>query len=174
MSNPLFKKLLPLAAVVLLLPSCRQESAPPEPPLTRAVIKPVVAAPGADKTDGVADTAVEVKLRNPFLSYMIVRQGSKEGSVLIKGPLECCEIALFRIQAIMTAGKNPKAMISAPDSKRYMVGIGDTLGIQGGKIIKINEKGITIREYTKDAEGKVIITNDVEIKLHADSTQARP
>jgi len=167
MSNPILKKILFLGAVAILLSSCGQESAPP--PIMKAAVKPAVAAPGADKTAGVAVTAVEAKLRNPFLSYILVRRET-EGmeKKTVRGPLQCCEISVFKIQAIMTSGKNPKVMLLAPDGKRYMVGIGDTIGTQDGKIIKIDEKGLLIREYTKDSEGKVVLTNDVVLRLHAD------
>ncbi len=175
MPNRLLKKISFLAAALtLLLSSCGQESAPPPPPLKKADVKPVAAPPVADKAADAAAAAVEVKLRNPFLSYIIVRR-EVEGSdkKAVKGPLQCCELTVFKIQALMTSGKKPKAMVLAPDGKRYMVGLGDTIGAQGGKIIKIDEKGMLVREYTKDSEGKVILTNDVAMKLHADRDETK-
>lgn len=171
MLKQLFKKALLLGAVAIMLSSCGEESAPP-PPLKKAVVKPVEAVPGVDKTAGAAGTAVEVKLRNPFLSFIIVRQDVADADKkVVRGPLHCCELLVFKIQALMTSGKKPKALILAPDGKRYMVGIGDTIGMQDGKIIKIDEKGMMVREYTKDSDGKVILTNDVALLLHPDKEQ---
>lgn len=173
MLNRLFKKTLLLGAVAVLLSSCGEESAPP-PPLKKASVKPAAAAPGADKTAGISATAADTKLRNPFLSFIIVRQDS-EGTdkKAIRGPLQCCELMLFKIQALMTSGKKPKALILAPDGKRYMVGLGDIIGAQDGKIIKIDEYGMMVREYTKDSDGKIILINDVAVKMHPDKDQAK-
>ncbi|MBI5969579.1 MAG: pilus assembly protein PilP [Deltaproteobacteria bacterium] len=158
----------------MLLTSCGQESAPPPPPVRKAAVKPVEAAPGVDKTAGVQPTAAAVKLRNPFLSYIIVRRETEGVDIkAVKGPLQCCDISVFRIQAVKTGGAKPKAVVLAPDGKRYMVGIGDAIGMMDGKIIKIDENGMMVKEFTKDPDGKVILTNDVAIKLHPDVSKPK-
>ncbi len=117
--------------------------------------------PAAPDTLQVEDqkTAFEKPKRNPFLSYIIVRKG-KEKAKRVKGPLECCDVNLFRVTAVVLSGDSSYALVNAPDGKRYIVRRGDLMGLVGGRIIKIDSDGLKVREYVRDEDGRVLSFND--------------
>lgn len=134
-------------------------------------------APSVKKVDEVAPVpAVEAKkseppLRNPFQSYILLKRGEIDKSATAKGPLECCEIATFKVVAALVAGDEPYALVSGADNKRYIVRIGDKVGLNGGKISVINTEGITVKEILRDIDGNVVNVN--EVKLSVTDTQEK-
>ena len=79
--------------------------------------------------------------------------------------MECCELNLFRLVAVVLSPESSYALVESPDKKRYIVRRGDLIGAMAGKITRINAKSITVREYDRDVTGKVISTNDEELRL---------
>ncbi|HLC17776.1 MAG TPA: pilus assembly protein PilP [Thermodesulfobacteriota bacterium] len=155
--------------LVILMPLVLLSCGGPEPeesePLKRA--QPPEAAvedTGVEQQAAPARTFGAPLDRNPFLSHIMLQKGTKE-ETKARGPLECCELGLFRLLAVAVSPDNSYALIQAPDSKRYIVRRGDVLGPRGGKIIRVDTKGIAVREYTRDARGKVLSSNDTEINL---------
>lgn len=129
---------------------------------TADAAKPVEEAPKQD----VAAQQSEPPLKNPFQSYIIAKRFDSEADVIIKGPLECCELSTFTVvAALVVSGDKPYALLNGPDSKRYIVHLGDKIGVNAGKVVHIDTTGITVREITKDAEGNVASTNDVELSI---------
>jgi Tfp pilus assembly protein PilP len=55
--------------------------------------------------------------------------------------------------------------VQAPDGKRYVVRRGDSMGARDGRIIKINSKSIMVREHTRDEDGSIKSTEDIELRL---------
>ena len=101
---------------------------------------------------------------NPFLSHIIVRKGV-ETEEQLKGPLECCAISLFRLLAVVVGSESSYALLQAPDSKRYIVRKGDLIGTRGGKVVRIDKMGLTIRENSYNTSGKVISSSDTALML---------
>lgn len=120
----------------------------------------------------VAEKMSEAPLKNPFQSYVLIKRGEIDSSVVIKGPLECCEIATFKVVAALVSGDNPYALVSAADNKRYIVRIGDRIGLNSGKIVSINTGGLTVREQLKDIDGNIVKVNDVKLNVLEGSEQA--
>ena len=54
--------------------------------------------------------------------------------------------------------------------KRYIVREGDILGVREGRIVKIDGKGVTIRERLLDEDGKTASINDVELRMPSDKS----
>lgn len=108
----------------------------------------------------------EPPLKNPFQSDILLKRGEVGKTVMIKGPLECCEIATFKVVAALVAGEKPYALLSGTDNKRYIVRIGDRMGLNGGKIVTITTSGITVRETLKDIDGNVVNVNDVTLNVN--------
>ena len=88
----------------------------------------------------------------------------------VKGPLECCEAGSFKVIAVVTGLEKSSALVLAPDMKRYIVREGDILGVREGRIVKIDGKGITIREKMLDEDGKAATINDVELRMPSDKS----
>ncbi len=102
--------------------------------------------------------------RNPFLSYIIVRK-SREKRERIKGPLECCDLNLFRVMAVVVSDNGSYALVHAPDGKRYIVRRGDLMGQNSGRVIRIDSGGIKVREYMRDDDGRVVSFKDRSLKI---------
>ncbi|MBW7956811.1 MAG: pilus assembly protein PilP [Deltaproteobacteria bacterium] len=105
-------------------------------------------------------------LRNPFQSHLIASRGI-EGPARIKGPLECCELNSFKLMAVVVGSADSEgyALIQAPDSKRYVIRSGDTLGTREGKVMKFTSNAVVIREVSRDEAGKVRSSEDIELRL---------
>jgi Tfp pilus assembly protein PilP len=162
-------KILLLAAFIpIFLVSCGSE---PEkewkPKRAKAPAQAAPAQPAPEEP--VAEVAKEPgkPKRNPFLSF-IVLLGDTGKPQKVRGPLECCELNLFRVVAVVKGEEAGYALIHAPDNKRYIVRRGDVMGLKEGKIIRIDPRSITIREHTRNSEGKIISTSDEEIGLPED------
>lgn len=158
-----FKILIVALFLPLLLLSCKGKEEPePLKPLKPA--KPAEAplpAPTADVTAGIEPTAPQ---RNPFLSYILLMKG-RETVQKIKGPLECCELGLFKLIAVVESHDSAFALVQTPDNKRYVVRLGDLIGAREGKIVKIAKRSLTVREVTRDENGQIASTMDVELKI---------
>lgn len=155
-----------IALIPFALIACKKQEPEQQMPIKKApaVQQPAVQNPEAlDNSAGIAST-IEVKRRNPFQSHIIVMKGVENGSQKPKGPLECCELNMFKLVAVVVS-HNSYALIQAPDGKRYIVRHGDILGAREGKLVKIGDRGITVREFIRDEDGKVSSSADVELML---------
>jgi Tfp pilus assembly protein PilP len=160
---------LALAALLFPLISCSKKEEVKVAPVKKATpAQPSNAPVPAINIAAPVESTVEVKQRNPFQSFILVMRG--EGSKKAKGPLECCELSLFKLQAVVIGQDNSFALVQAPDGKRYIVRRGDVIGSMGGRITRIDPKSIIVREVNTQ-DGKVISSNDTELKLPAEKLQ---
>lgn len=168
-------KILAVSAVaVTLLASCQSKEPPAQnvvtPPKKAQVAPPPL--PGEQvKTDEAAQAKPEApKRRNPFSNYMLnVKAEVAEKGKRIKGPLECCELNVFRLIAVVNAKDNAFGLVLTPDGKRYFVHVGDMMGTRDGKVIKLESRSLTVREYVYDEFGKLTGHNDIPVRLPDDS-----
>lgn len=172
MSRRLVTALL-AASLSLSLFACKKEEPPPEQPVKRAEPAKQAAAQAApaqlDASAKIEPSVTDAsRHRNPFQSHVILLRGIGDGAKKIKGPLECCELTLFRVHAVVAAKDGAFALVQAPDGKRYVVRKGDVIGTKEGKVIKIDGRAITVREFTKDQDGKVLSAEDTEVKIPAE------
>lgn len=155
-----------LAVMPFLLISCGDDA-----PVKQGAIKKPVATPApkakkevkaeAKKAEG--KLAREVIHRNPFKTFIVEYVPKDDGRP--KGPLECCDLNVFRIQAVVTGIPKPRALVLAPDGKKYTVSVGDQMGIRDGVIVSIRRSGLVIKEKLRDADGVVVDTQVVELNL---------
>ncbi|MCC6502135.1 MAG: pilus assembly protein PilP [Deltaproteobacteria bacterium] len=151
-----------------LLISCNKAEEPAQPPVKKAAKAAQQAPAGTiDMNAGTAGSIEDARRRNPFQSHIVLMKGAPAGSKKVKGPLECCEISTFKILAAVVGVNDSEgfALVQAPDAKRYVVRRGDVMGVNEGKVITINAKGIVVREHLKDEDGKIKSTEDIELKL---------
>lgn len=62
----------------------------------------------------------------------------------LKGPLEKFELNQFRLMAIMVIKGDPRAMVKAPDGKSYTVKVNDYIGMNDGKVKRIETKIVEV------------------------------
>ena len=163
------KVTLPVIAVVFLsLFACEKETAkpqkPPAAPQARIVQK--AEQPGEathaikpGETQPEAETYVydPKGRRDPFLSIVTASKKEREDERKRKGlkPSEAFDVAEIKVIAIAWDKNRHFAMIQFPDKKYFTVREGTTLGIYGGKVIKIDKDGMVIREHIKDYKGEI-------------------
>lgn len=157
--------MLLLLLVPLVLSGCGYEE-PEQGPIKRA---PQPQQTASAEAEGAGEAARQVaplgaKQRNPFQNYILLTRGDST-RVKIRGPLECCELELFRVKGVVVAPENSYALVQAPDGKRYIVRTGFVMGLREGKVIDIDDLGLTVREYARDSKGKVISKTDVVLTL---------
>jgi type IV pilus assembly protein PilP len=165
---------LAISLIVIILPlaliSCGDEPADTNVRATAKMPAPkkVVKKRAAKKKAVVVakakagEPAIREALRNPFLSYITPEATTEER---VRGPLECCELGLFRLMAVISGIDNPRALIMAPDGKKYITKKGDIIGLKSGKIVKIAKNKVVVEERMKDSSGATVVKEFVEIKL---------
>ncbi len=112
-------------------------------------------------------------LRNPFKPIAPERSKGPKRPVRIKGPLECCPLNVFRLLAVITGLGEPKALVIAPDGKKYMVSTGDMIGNREGKIIEFYGNGIVVEETLLNPYGETESTSIVELTLPSTEDRAK-
>ncbi len=168
LKSPGYKLIIAALVLPFIFSACKKKEAEKPEPVKKAELpkqatqpKPEVVEPKQDGKD------LQARQRNPFQSHIIVSKAT-DGEKKAKGPLECCEANSFRLVAVAVSEDSSFALLQAPDTKRYIVRRGDIIGLNDGRITNINNKGIIIKEYTKDESGKVISTTEIELNLPAE------
>lgn len=163
-----FTVIIALLLAPVFFTSCDKAEEPQQPPVKKpAAAVQKKAADSVDMTASLAGSAEGASLRNPFQSHIILMKAAPGAPAKIKGPLECCETNVFKLVAAAVGVRDSKgfALIQAPDGKRYVVRLGDAMGARDGKVIKINSKSITVREHTRDEDGSIKSTEDIELRI---------
>ncbi|MEI7440375.1 MAG: pilus assembly protein PilP [bacterium] len=65
------------------------------------------------------------------------------------------DVTKFQLVAILTGMGAPRAMIMLPNQTTEILQVGDTIGRNNGKIQKISDSEIVIKEIYKDYQGKM-------------------
>jgi Tfp pilus assembly protein PilP len=160
--------IIALALAPVLLSSCNKAEEPQQTPVKKPARVVQHPAPGAvDMTAGIAGSVIDARHRNPFQSHIILMKAAPGSARKVKGPLECCELSMFKVLAAVVGVSDSEgfALIQAPDGKRYVVRRGDVMGAREGKVTKIHSKGIDVREHMRDEDGKIKSTEDVELRI---------
>ncbi len=148
---------------------CQKETATGKKPMAEKV-KSLEAKPAATKADETKKVEQEEYKydskgrRDPFLSLVVT---TKEKPTKKRGasPIESFDIDEIQLLAIAWDHNKYYALIMLPDKKNYTISEGMTLGLQGGKVYKINNDTVVIREYVKDYKGEMKPRDSI-LKLH--------
>jgi len=132
-----------------------------------AVRKPAAKPVSKAKPDAKATVAEEkmtpeeafvyspIGQRDPFESLLKKEQEGRKAEEP-KTPLEKFNLGQFRIQAILIGKGAPRAMVSAPDGKNYILKPGLKIGKNNGVIKEITKTAIVVEESTFDLAGNLI------------------
>jgi len=104
--------------------------------------------------------------RDPFLSIIEASKEAQDVEKKKKGlkPLEAADLSGIKVLAIAWEKKKYFAMVQFSDNKYYTIREGMTLGPYGGKVVKIYQDGIVVRETVKDYKGELQY-KDTTLKL---------
>lgn len=105
--------------------------------------------------------------RDPFVSPIEITK-RKVQTVKRKtlNPLESYDLDEIRLIGIVFDGKEYLASVVLPDGKGFTVKRGMRIGINGGKIIKITEDSLLVREYLPDYITGQLKPRDRFLKLY--------
>lgn len=160
------KKGLLIFLIPLAVAACSKKDEPARPPVRKAQpAKAAAKAPAEVKKEvKVVVEELSAKYRNPFQSHIILMRG-EESIKKIRGPLECCDFDQFKVVAVVTGKDSGFALVEGPDQKRYVVKRGDAMGPRDGKVVDVTIDGLVVREYKRDDTGKIVSSQDIEVKL---------
>jgi len=85
--------------------------------------------------------------RDPFLP--------STGANNNKNLLTAFDVTRFQLVAVLTGLGAPRAMIMLPNRQTEIIRVGDTLGKNNGKVHRINDSEVVVRESYKDYQGKM-------------------
>lgn len=160
----------------LLLASCGKEEVKQAEPAKQAAPAGKAQLPAGQSIETAAaiQATAEQPSRNPFQSHIILMKGAETAvKKVVKGPLECCELSLFRLVAVVSSAENSFALVLAPDSKRYVIRRGDKIGTNEGKVVRIGNNTVTVREPNRDEKGNILSTTDTEMTLPTEKSGER-
>ncbi len=117
----------------------------------------------------VADEAERVEYRydptgkpDPFRSFVLALQsGTGAGS---GSPLERFDLSQLRLRGVIWGNDRPRALVMDPAGKAYIVAQGTPIGKNEGRIVRIADDGVTVKETYVDFLGKAT-TKDIELRL---------
>ncbi len=109
-----------------------------------------VSGSASSATDYVYDPAGK---RDPFQSLLEIRKPVVPDEP--QTPLQKFDLDQLRLVGTIVGMKEPRAMVSAPDGKSYIVKIGTKIGKNNGVVVKILNDRIEIKESFYDFTGEV-------------------
>ena len=139
----------------------------------KKVDKVAHAAPKAAPAPGVSEpasgTVVEAGftydptgLRDPFRSYEWEREKLAEAEV--RGPLEEFDVSQLSVVGVVWNVGNARALIQDPSGKGFIVSEGARVGKNDGRIIKIDDSVVVVKETYVDLMGQEA-TKDIELRI---------
>lgn len=90
--------------------------------------------------------------RDPFRPFFVLRGEGPD----VKRPKEALEFfALDSLKVVGTLSRNHKdwAIVHSPNDMVYLIGVGDHLGQNFGKVMAIHPEGIELTEFLPTSEG---------------------
>lgn len=121
-----------------------------------------------DEPEEVPYAYSPVGKRDPF--ERVSTRTSLDNPPMPRGPLQSYDLDALRLRFTVTGTSSPQAMIVAPNGKAYMVGIGDFVGKNWGKVSHIGREEIIVTETIVDP-----VTNQVfpvNLTMQMPKTQA--
>jgi Tfp pilus assembly protein PilP len=154
-----------LFIIVCLFAGCKKQQAPQHKPLA-AKVPPVEIKKEQEEPKKVEQ---EVYMydpkgrRDPFFSLVAT---TRQKPLKVKGMSSFESYGVDEINLLAIAWDKQKyyALIMFPDKKSYTITEGTKLGVHGGKVEKITQDSVVIREYIKDYRG-VVKPKDSVLKL---------
>lgn len=130
-----------------------------------AAAGPGAAAPGAVEPAFTTDaefTYDPTGLRDPFRSFEWERDKLAETEV--RGPLEEFDVSQLSVVGVVWNVGNARALILDPSGQGFIVGEGARVGKNDGRIIKIDDSVVVVKETYVDLMGQES-TKDIELRI---------
>lgn len=145
---------------IALLVACGGDEQPAGKKAKKPAMKPMVVAE-AKPEPGVAYRYDPEGKPDPFRSF-IRREPELEAH---QSPLERFDLSQLSVSAIMWGTERPRALISDPAGKGYIVSEGAAIGKNKGRVVKIHDNLIRVKETYVDFQDRAT-TKEVEMRLY--------
>lgn len=129
------------------------------------------AAPKPGESDDTEFAAVEKEYaydatgkRDPFRSFILQANAKPDDA---RGPLEQFDLAQLSVQAVVWGTDRPRALVSDPSGRGYIVQEGTYMGKNEGRVIDIADNALVVKETYVDYFGETT-TKDVTMRVRAD------
>jgi Tfp pilus assembly protein PilP len=136
----------------------------PKPPAARAP----AAAPEPVPNDfaGVSggETYVAKGKRDPFRSFEWEQLKLAMMDDETRGPLEQFDIGQLAVVGVIWSEHNARALVQDPSGMSYIVAEGARIGKNDGRIIRIDDNLVVVKEKYVDSLGEET-TNDIEMRI---------
>jgi Tfp pilus assembly protein PilP len=123
---------------------------------------------GGEEKDGAKEQGYFYDPTNkidPFKSFISIKDEIEgEAQEEPRTYLETLDISQLTVSAIVLSGKNSWALIRDSKGDGHVIKIETPIGKNRGKVVRITENEIIVREQYKNIKGKTI-TRDISIKL---------
>lgn len=156
----MIKILLMIMFLIMPLYGCKREAPKTPKPATQKVgtkeVQKVSPQIEEKKEEREAYTYNPSGRKDPFLS--IIELTKKERVVVKKRsakPTEAFDVNDIKLIAIAWDKDKYYAMVRLPDGKYFTLKEGMTIGLYGGKVIKIDQNTVIVRESIKDYKGEI-------------------
>lgn len=143
-----------------LLAACGGDAPPPAKKAKAPVKKPVMVAEAKPEPEVAYRYDPEGK-PDPFRSF-IRREPELEAH---QSPLERFDLSQLAVSAIMWGTDRPRALITDPAGKGYIVSEGAAIGKNKGRVVKIDDNLIRVKETYVDFQDRAT-TKEVEMRLY--------
>jgi hypothetical protein len=95
-----------------------------------------------------ADIAAKGEQRNPFVPFFSIKQGGSNASTSTPADFELSEL---RVTAIIKDSQGAySASVKAPNERNFIVKVGSTIGLNGGRITSITDSKIVVSESSDE------------------------
>lgn len=101
--------------------------------------------------------------RDPFRSY--VKHVKRHAAGAVSTPLERFDLSQINVTAIIWGTERPRALVKDPTGKGYVIGEGTPIGKNEGRVIRIADNKVVVKETYIDFLGKAT-TKDIELRLN--------
>jgi Tfp pilus assembly protein PilP len=133
--------------------------------------------PAVPEEEGsLSEAASSEKRRDPFRSFIEVKEtetGARKAPARPLTPLQKYSLDQLKVVGVIDGATVRKALIEDDAGKGYVVGVGDAVGNQGGRIVAIRPDRIVIQETLTDPLGEEKVRH-VTKKLYAVKEEGYP
>lgn len=150
--------------LILSSAGCKKEGMPGQKPGQTTASAPKVAKPLQNKLSSAQPAPPPPpinfsKKKDPFRPFISpATTKSAPGAIKAQNrsglPIHSFDVSQFKVIGIITGLRENRAMIVDPTGKPYVIKVGMTVGINEGRVTRINPASIEITEQFTDGSGK--------------------